>query len=97
MQKRMLVTNCPNCAGELAKDGKCPYCGTHVRMANELDIDATNWWGSDTVSIQINIKRGDETIILPVRGQIGSLTINHSPHSYPEVEFDFYGSVISLE
>ena len=87
MQKRMLKTNCPNCAGALQPDGNCPYCGTHVRYANELDIDAGDLWHGSMVEIMIHIKRGNETILLPVRGSVNSITVTNDTANY-----DYYDS-----
>jgi hypothetical protein len=37
--KNMLITNCPNCGGELPENGNCKYCGTKVRFENELNLN----------------------------------------------------------
>lgn len=73
---RTLITNCPNCAAPL-KDGKCPYCGTHVRLANELDIDSNT-----LTEVMVNIKRGDEVILLPLVGRIESIEMSHDHMGY---------------
>lgn len=80
---RTLITNCPNCAAPL-KDGKCPYCGTHVRLANELDIDSNT-----LTEVMVNIKRGDEVILLPLVGRIDSIEMihGHMGHTLGETNF----------
>lgn len=76
---RKLITNCPNCAGVLI-EGKCPYCGTHVRYANELDIEGGIW--SKPIELQVNIKQGDTTLILPLIGRITEVAINTEHGGY---------------
>lgn len=39
MDVSKLVTNCPNCGGELTPDGYCQYCNTKVRLANAMEIE----------------------------------------------------------
>ena len=97
---RVLITNCPNCAAPL-KDGNCPYCGTHVRLANELDFNTDN----PIMEIMLRVKRCDELILFPLKGRISNVSINYSSCSYtygetsfmrytpPEVEFTFNGIV----
>ena len=98
---RVLITNCPNCAAPL-KDGKCPYCGTHVRLANELDFNANN----PIMEIMLRVKSGDELILFPLRGRINNVSVSYPTSSYtydgvcqftrhkpPEVEFTFNGIV----
>ena len=94
MQKRMLKTNCPNCAGALQPDGNCPYCGTHVRFANELDIDGDNWLGSNQVEIMMRIKKGNEMIVMPIVGRIESISVSHSPCELPLVDLNFCGCIV---
>lgn len=95
--KRMMLTNCPNCAGELTRDGRCTYCGTHARFANELDIRHDNFvWNNNPIEIMVNIKSGDETIVMPVVGNISSMTIKNTPYQDTEVEFEFCGHVINM-
>lgn len=81
---RTLITNCPNCAAPL-KDGKCPYCGTHVRLANELDID---FEGKPT-EVMLNIKRGNDVILIPLVGRIDSIEMrdNHVDYMHGETMF----------
>lgn len=95
MQKRMLKTNCPNCAGALQPDGNCPYCGTHVRYANELDIDGDNWLGSNQVEIMMRIKKGNEMIVMPIVGRIESISVSHSPYELPLVDLNFCGYIVN--
>ena len=73
---RMLITNCPNCGGVL-NDGKCPYCDTQVRFANELDIQANDLYGS-RVEISLNVKNGNETIVYPFVGYLHEASIDYS-------------------
>ena len=96
MQRRLL-TNCPNCAGELHSDGYCPYCKTKVRYANELDIQAGGLCYGDFVEIAINVKQGDKTIVYPFVGRIRSLEISHVIDSWPSVELIFDGTLKKLE
>ena len=96
--KRMMLTNCPNCAGELTRDGKCTYCGTHARFANELDVNFDNLlFNNNAIEIMMHVKNGNETIILPVRGRIESLTVKHSAYELSEVGFEFFGHMIDME
>lgn len=99
---RVLVTNCPNCAAPL-KGGKCLHCGTEVRLANELDIDT---WGG-VIEVMLNIRRGDEVILLPLIGRITGISMTPCHVSYlgsnpafmqsimthREVEFTFEGII----
>lgn len=98
---RTLITNCPNCAAPL-KDGKCPYCGTHVRLANELDFNTDN----PIMEIMLRVKRGNELILFPLRGRINNVSVSYPScgytyngetsfmrHTLPEVEFTFDGIV----
>lgn len=71
--KKMLITNCPNCGGELPENGNCKYCGTKVRFENELNID-------EREPVEILIKRtskgsNGENILsfIPFRGFLISL------------------------
>lgn len=106
---RMLVTNCPNCGGVL-NEGKCPYCDTQVRFANELDIKA-NDISRSRVQISLNVKRGNETIIFPFVGYLHEINIDHSDcfrHydsgasiktvrcSYPSARLVFEGTLTGL-
>ena len=76
---RVLTTNCPNCGGVL-NNGNCPYCGTKVRYANELDIECGNC--HQPVEVQLNIKRGDTVTILPLRGYISEVSISHDHYTH---------------
>ena len=67
-----LVTNCPNCGGELTSDGYCQYCNTKVRLANAMEIE-TGQFVSKPVEIEIRVKQGDETIIIPFEGHLQSI------------------------
>lgn len=71
-----LVTNCPNCGGELTSDGYCQYCDTKVRLANAMEIE-TGQFVSKPVEIEIRVKRGDETIIIPFEGYLQSIDIQY--------------------
>ena len=76
---RKLITNCPNCAGVLI-EGKCPYCGTHVRYANELNIE----YGikAEPIEVQLNIRQGDSVLILPLKGRITDITMSTDHNNY---------------
>ena len=89
---RMLLTNCPNCAGELLKDGYCYHCNTHVRMANELDIDYSNF---NRMEIMLNVKQGNETILIPCVGCIIGVSKHYSYMELPEIEFTFKGYILN--
>lgn len=96
--KRALITNCPNCGAAIERDGNCKYCGTHVRYANELDIDAGNFYNTSDVEIMLNIKQGDTVTILPLRGHIESVNATRVGYlELPEVEFNFRGYMIPQE
>lgn len=64
MDVTKLITNCPNCGGELTSDGYCQYCNTKVRLANAMEIE-------------IRVKRGDETIIIPFEGYLQSIDMRY--------------------
>lgn len=102
---RMLLTNCPNCAAPLV-DGKCTYCGTHVRMANEVDVD----FNGKPVELMLRVKSGDSVILMPLVGRINTIETRYE-HGYydiagerplsvvtaQEVEFTFTGVVCNYE
>ena len=100
---RTLITNCPNCGAALERDGRCLYCGTHVRLANEIDINMSEYFGSESIELMLNLRRGDEVIMLPLVGHIESVTIKDDGYTayhdgvpyvtFPStaVEFNFYG------
>lgn len=93
--KRVLITNCPNCGASIERDGNCKYCGTHVRYANEIDINASNFYNTSDVEIMLNIKQGDAVTILPLRGHIESVNVTRVGYlELPEVEFNFCGYII---
>lgn len=63
-----LPTNCPNCGGVL-ENGKCPYCGTSVMMTNSVEV-----MDYGRCDINLLIKKGNDVFILPLTGQIESVT-----------------------
>jgi uncharacterized Zn finger protein (UPF0148 family) len=98
---RVLITNCPNCGAPL-KDGKCLYCDTHVRLANEVDVD----FNGKPVELMLRIKNGDSIILLPLVGRINSIETRNEYADYynngfralsvvtaREVEFTFSGFI----
>lgn len=76
-----LVTNCPNCGGELTSDGYCQYCSTKVRLANAMEIE-TGQFVSKPVEIEIRVKRGDETTIIPFEGYLQSINMQYDTDIY---------------
>lgn len=98
----MDITNCRNCGGELDRYGHCPYCGTNYKRLNQIDIK-----DFETTDIEIRVKRGDNTLILPLRGRISEIevrndsaeailmdgTIMHRMVSSPSVRFEFDGVI----
>ena len=70
---RRLIINCPNC-GSILRNGECNYCGTKVRYANELDLEAG--FRDEPVEIMINIKKDNSVIVLPVKGFLNNITIS---------------------
>ena len=70
----MLETNCPNCGGALLDSGKCPYCGTKVRYANELSLDVSEYGYIEPIEIKLMIKKDDTVTIIPLRGHINTIT-----------------------
>lgn len=96
--KRALITNCPNCGAAIERDGNCKYCGTHVRYANELDVDTGNFFNVPSVEVVLNIKQGDAVTILPLRGHIETVNVTRRGYlELPEVEFNFCGYIIPEE
>lgn len=100
---RMLITNCPNCGAPL-KDGKCEYCSTHVRLANEVDVDLNG----RPVELMLRVKSGDSVILMPLVGHINTIetryehgyygdgTIQRSVVTAQEVEFTFSGFIAEV-
>jgi len=74
----ILLTNCPNCGGELTGDGFCAYCKTKVRYANEIILEDEDWFTGNDVEIMIKRKIDDTVYLVPF---VGSLT---------EIKQDFY-------
>lgn len=64
----ILPTNCPNCGGIL-DNGKCPYCGTSVMLANSVKV-----MDYGRCDINLHIKKDNTVYILPLTGQIESIT-----------------------
>ena len=64
----MNITNCPNCGAPLNKRGICDYCGTVLKSPTEFNLN-------EQVELNIVLKQGNATSILPVIGYIDSLTI----------------------
>ena len=65
---RLLLTNCPNCAAPLEKDGTCKYCNTKARYANEIDFEGNSLHGTQ-VEILLKEKRPNGEIVLyPFQG-----------------------------
>lgn len=100
---RKLATNCPNCGGVLS-NGLCPYCGTKVRYANEIDIEGG--FNNQPVEVQLNIKQGNSVLVLPLRGYISEVVMRTDHCSYygdgravarvvtqREVDFTFNGVI----
>ena len=97
-----LTTNCPNCGAIVSESGKCAYCGTVIRIANQLDITMTG----APVDIQINVRDGDKVIVIPFHGCLSSIDIEY-PRAFactmmetraiaigePELELTLVGSV----
>lgn len=75
----MLETNCPNCGGTLLDSGKCPYCGTIVRYANELSLDISEYGYIKHIEIKLMIKKGDAVTIIPLKGHINTITTIFEP------------------
>lgn len=71
---RRLQSNCHNCGAALV-NGKCEYCGTTVRWANEIDI-LLNDWGTEPIELSLNLKKGTNTYILPLIGHIDNINIS---------------------
>lgn len=72
-----LPTNCPNCGGIL-ENGKCPYCGTSVMLANSVNV--MDYGACD---ITLLFKQNDTVIILPLTGRIETITRQiNGPEAY---------------
>lgn len=96
-----LTTNCPNCGAIVSESGKCAYCGTVIRIANQLDITMTG----APVDIQINVRDGDKVTIVPFHGYLSSIGVEYPGAftsamaemrtflSRPELELTLVGSV----
>lgn len=93
---RKLITNCPNCGGALESNGRCPFCGTHVRFANELDLQVGNFSRSEPIEILLTMQLGDQTIIYPLIGAINNITIDHVMYSAPVVKINFVGECVDI-
>lgn len=91
--KNMMITNCPNCGGELTESGFCKYCKTHVRYENELNIGK-----NDVVEILIKHHSTDKdgnncAIITPFRGYLVSFH-EEIPILYADCLSDFNSHII---
>lgn len=64
----MHITNCPNCGAPLNKHGICDYCGTILKTPKEVNLD-------EQVELNIVLRQGKNTCVLPVIGYINDLTI----------------------
>lgn len=78
MKVNTLITNCPNCGGELTEEGFCNYCNTKVRLANKVEVDISSFLNSK-VEIELKVKQGDKTVIIPFTGMLTSYDILYDP------------------
>ena len=93
---RMLATNCPNCGGPL-EEGKCTYCGTQVRMANEIEIEH-GWHNRKPVEVMMHIRDGRNNVtLLPFIGYVQEIKVEHSMYANPEVTIELCGTIATLE
>ena len=76
-----LRTNCPNCGGNLTFDGKCPYCDTKIRAANEMRITLNDYLSfPDKIEIDIKVKQSDGNVaVIPFIGHLESVTHHIEP------------------
>lgn len=89
---KIMKTNCINCGAPLSSDGYCKYCNTKIRYTNEIELDNTLTFGKDTeILLKINCK--DETMLLPLRGQIILETMISTEDECTEVNLTFSGYI----
>jgi hypothetical protein len=74
MDNKMLITNCPNCGGDLLESGNCPYCGTKVRYENEISVNTDEFGTPERVEILIKRQHGDTVYITPFVGYLESIS-----------------------
>lgn len=77
-----LKTNCPNCGGIL-KDGICEYCGTKVDIANKIEV-----FGGKMCEVNLVLKMGNETQVLPLEGYVGKIEVNHDTDCISAMNLD---------
>lgn len=86
--QRLLLTNCPNCAAPLEKDGTCKYCNTKARYANEIDFEGNSLHGTQ-VEILLKEKRPNGEIVLyPFQGYLRGMCVRHEPIQYFDIGSD---------
>lgn len=74
----MLETNCPNCGGELTKEGNCNYCKTKVRYENVLNLSGD----FDNEKVEILLKRtasNGDVYYLPISGYVTQIELSNEP------------------
>ena len=94
------VTNCPNCGAPLSEDRHCNYCDTYIRDLNELNLNSL-------VDINLVMKQGKSTVVIPVRGYINDITILPQNEIYSDfsgrvntknlgnsIKFEFMGNIV---
>lgn len=87
---RTLLTNCPNCGGVLTGN-KCEYCGTHVRYANEVDID----FKGKPIELVLNIKQGDTVTVLPMVGRINTVEVRSDTYNLCNCDGSVYRPIVA--
>lgn len=99
-KKNYLPTNCPNC-GSVLIDGHCEYCGTTVRLVNQLEIDNTGLFSKPT-DVILTIRNNKDVAIVPLTGHITNISYNYETayaedmmtaycFDLPMVSFNFEG------
>lgn len=96
MNRKILLTNCPNCGGTLTESGDCPYCKTKVRFENELNISTGDEDVPERVEILIKRTCGNTVNIIPFEGYLERVeTYDYVDPVY--VEYNGKRDLISLD
>lgn len=99
-KKNYLPTNCPNC-GSVLVGGHCEYCGTTVRLVNQILVDNNGLFSKPT-DVILTIRNNTDVVIVPLTGQITDISYSLNTayadsiaycFDEPNVSFNFEGRI----